>query len=131
MKFSKIATSLLGAALLFGTAVLAGQANKATVSIAETVSVEGKTIAPGTYKVQWDGSGTNVQVTLTQGKRTVATFPAQVTEQPNKNSVSAYSSTAEPDGSRSLSAIYVGGKNTVLQVASAAASQQSANQNAK
>jgi len=131
MKRTKIVTTLFGAALLVGTAALAGEVNKTTVSISEKVTVEGKTIDPGTYKVEWQGTGANVQVTLSQGKRTVATFPAQINEQANNNAVNAYGSATEPDGSKSLTAIYVGGKHMVLQVARNAASQQSSNQNAK
>ena len=131
MKMSRILVTLFGAALLLGSTVLAGDSNKSTVSIAEKVSVEGKTVAPGIYKVQWDGTGPTVQVTLLQGKRTVATFSAQITEQAAKNAVDAYGSSAQPDGSRTLTAIYVGGKHTVLQVEQTAASQQSSAQNAK
>jgi hypothetical protein len=131
MKLSKIATTFFGAALLLGTAVLAGEANKTTLTLPEKVNVEGKTLNPGSYKVEWSGTGNNVQVTISQGKETVATFQAQATEEQGKNAASAYGSTNQPDGSRSLTAIYVGGKRTVLQVGQASASRQTGNQDAK
>jgi hypothetical protein len=132
MKLSKIATTLLGAALICGTAVLAGEVNKGTLNVEEKLTVQGKSLDPGAYKVEWTGTGPTVQVTVSQGKQTVATFPAQVTEQANKNAANAYGSAAQADGSKELTTIYIGGKHTVLQLGeTAAGSAQSATPSAK
>ena len=37
----------------------------------------------GTYKISYTGTGSAVQVTITQGKKSVATFPAKVVEGKN------------------------------------------------
>jgi hypothetical protein len=129
MKMSRLAITLFGGALLFGSVVLAGVANKGTLNVGERLNVEGKSLDPGTYKVEWTGTGSTAQVSLLKGKDVVATFPAQVTEQSNKNADNAYGSVAGPDGSRSLTTIYIGGQRTVLQVEQSAASQPSSNQN--
>ncbi|MGC2767209.1 MAG: hypothetical protein WB607_16995 [Candidatus Acidiferrum sp.] len=131
MKISRMLGTLSGAALLLASTVLAADLNKGTLNVSEKVNVEGKTIDPGTYKVEWNGTGPTVQVTILHGKQTVATFPAQLTEQANKNAVDAYGSATEADGSKQLTAIYIGGKHTVLQLEPSAASQQSSTQNAK
>jgi len=131
MKLSKIATMLFGTALLLASGVLAGETNKTNISLADKVTVEGKTLEPGTYKVEWTGSGTNVQVTVSKGNKQVASFPAQLTEQPSTNSASAYSTTAAADGSKSLTAIYVGGKKSILQIEGASASTQNPSSQAK
>jgi hypothetical protein len=131
MKISRMLGTLSGAALLLASTVLAAALNKGTLNVSEKVNVEGKTIDPGTYKVEWNGTGPTVQVTILHGKQTVATFPAQLTEQANKNAVDAYGSATEADGSKQLTAIYIGGKHTVLQLEPSAASQQSSTQNAK
>jgi hypothetical protein len=131
MKMSRIAVTLFGSALLFGSVVLAGDVNKGTLNLSEKMNVEGKSLDPGTYKVEWNGTGPTVQVSLLEGKQTVATFPAQLTEQSNKNADNAYGSVAEPDGSRSLTAIYIGGKHTILNVEQSTAAQRSGNQHAK
>jgi hypothetical protein len=131
MKMSKIAVTLFGAALVFASSAFAGGADKTTINIEDKISVGGKTLNPGTYKVQWDGTGPNVQVTVLHGKDTVATFAAQVKEEASQHSGSAYGTSAEADGSKSLTAIYVGGKRTVLEVQQTAASQQSATQATK
>jgi hypothetical protein len=121
MKLSKIATTLLGAAVVFGTAVLAGEVNKGTLNVEEKLNVQGKPLDPGSYKLEWTGTGPTVQVTVSQGKQTIATFPAQATEQANKNASNAYGSAAQADGSKELTTIYIGGRHTVLQVGEAAA----------
>src|SRR6202035_1180163 len=106
MKLSKISLAILGSALLFSSAAIAGDANKGSLQLYEKVNVEGKALNPGKYTVTWDGSGPNVQVTVLQGKQTVATFPAHLTEQAARNTEDAYGSAAETDGSRTLTAIY-------------------------
>jgi hypothetical protein len=125
MKLSTIAVTLFGAALLFSSSALAKDNNKGTLKLAETVSIEGKSLNPGKYTVEWDGTGPAVQVSLVQGKDTVATFAAHLTEQATANSADAYGAATEPDGTKALTAIYLGGKHFVLQLEQAHAVQQS------
>jgi hypothetical protein len=115
MKMSRISIMLFGSALLFSSAALAGQNNRGKLALTDKVVVDGKAIEPGDYRVEWDGSGSAVQVKILQGKETVATLSAHVTEQPNRNPQDAYSTATEPDGSRELTAIYPGGKRLVLE----------------
>jgi len=131
MKLSKLSLTLLGSALLFSSAVLAGDANKGSLQLYEKVNVEGKALNPGKYTVTWEGSGPNVQVTVLQGKQTVATFPAHVTEQTTRNTEDAYGSSAETDGSRTLTAIYPNGKRFSLEIGQTAASQPSSTPTSK
>src|SRR5580704_10655960 len=123
MKLSKLSLTLLGSALLFSSAVLAGDANKGSLQLYEKVSVEGKALNPGRYTITWDGAGPDVQVTVLQGKQTVATFPAHVTEQATRNTEDAYGSSAETNGARTLTAIYPNGKRFSLEIGQATASQ--------
>lgn len=115
MKMSRISILLFGSALLFSSAALAGQNNRGKLALTDTVVVDGKQIEAGDYKVEWDGSGSAVQVKILQGKETVATLSAHLTEQPNRNPQDAYSTAAEPDGSRELTAIYPSGKRLSLE----------------
>jgi hypothetical protein len=125
MKVAKIGLTLFAGALLFAAGTLAGEANKATLRLQEKVSVEGKQLAPGNYKLEWDGAGPDVQVNILRGKETVATVPARLVEQPARNAQDAYSTNAEPDGSRALTSIYIGGKTFALQFEGAQAAQHS------
>jgi hypothetical protein len=123
MRMLQATTLLASAALLFSAAAIAGEANKSTLQLSEKVTIEGKALNPGKYTVQWDGTGPNVHVTLIQGKQTLATFPAHLTEQAVPNSQDAFGTTAEPDGTRALSAIYPGGKRLSLTIDQNQASQ--------
>jgi hypothetical protein len=131
MKSWKLSTIVFGAALLFSSGALAKETNKSTIHLADQLSVAGKTLSPGNYTVEWNGTGPSVQVSLVQGKQTVATFPAHLTEQGDPNPASAYGSSSEPDGSRSLTAIYPGGKRYVLQLEQKEARQQTSTTDSK
>jgi hypothetical protein len=128
MKMSRISTLLLSSTLLFSSAALAGQANKGKLQLADRIVVDGKPLEPGNYRVEWDGSGSSVQVKLLQGKQVVATLPAHLTEQADANPQDSYSTATEADGSKALTAIYPNGKRLTLQFdRSAAAGAQSGN----
>jgi hypothetical protein len=115
MKMSRISTLLFGSALLFSSAALAAGNNRGKLALTDKVVVDGQSIAPGDYRVEWDGSGPAVQVRILQGKDTVATLSAHLTEQASQNPQDAYSTLSEPDGSRELTAIYPGGKRVALE----------------
>ena len=127
MKMSRVSIMLFGSALLFSSAALAGENNKGKLQLTDKVVVDGKPIERGNYRVEWDGSGPAVQVQILQGKQTVATLSAHVTEQASRNPQDAYSTAAGPDGSRALTAIYPGGKRLALEFDQNAASPQSGN----
>jgi hypothetical protein len=127
MKMSRISTLLFGGALLFSTAALAGENNKGKLELTDKIVVDGKPIEPGSYRVEWDGSGPAVQVRLLQGKQIVATLSAHLTEQADRNSQDAYSVAPEPDGSKELTAIYPSGKRLALEFDHSATSTQSGN----
>jgi len=125
MKLSKLSLAFFGSALLLSSAAVAGDSNKSSLQLYEKVNVEGKALNPGKYSITWDGSGPNVQVTVSQGKQTVATFPAHLTGQATRNTEDAYGSAAETDGSRTLTAIYPNGKRFSLELEQKSASQPS------
>jgi len=125
MKLSKLSLAFFGSALLLSSAAVAGDSNKGSLNLYEKVSIEGKELNPGHYTITWDGSGPNVQVTVLQGKQTVATFPAHLTEQAVRNNEDAYGSSSETDGSRTLTAIYPNGKRFSLELETKSASQPS------
>ncbi len=116
MKILKLSVFLFSAALLGSVAVFAGEINKTTLKLYETTTVEGQALQPGDYKVSWEGAGPTVQVTIQQGKETVATFQAHVAEQGTRNASDAYGSSAEPNGSHALTVIYPGGKRIALEL---------------
>jgi hypothetical protein len=108
---------LVGGALLSSAGTIAKDNNKSTltITITEKVNVEGKTLDPDKYKVEWTGTGPTVQVIVLRGKDTVATFPAHLTEPASQNPRDAYGTTQRPDGSLALTTLFPGGQKFILQ----------------
>ena len=131
MKLSKVSILLIGTALAFSSGAFAGEANKGKLHLQDKTIVDGKPLNPGNYTVEWAGTGPTVEVTLLQGKQTVAAFPAHITEQPTPNHEDAYGSAPESDGSRRLTVIYISGKRSALEVEHNQASQQAGMSDAK
>jgi hypothetical protein len=116
MKLAKLSAFAVAFAFLCATASFSREPNKATLDLTEKVRVNGTALNPGSYTVDWEGSGPNVAVNIHKGKETVATASATVIEEPTPNGANAYGSVEQPDGSRVLTAIYVGGKRTTLNL---------------
>lgn len=60
----------------------AGQKNSANVTLEQPVKVAGIQLAPGQYKLIWNGSGPDMTVTFTQGKQTIATAHGTLGDNP-------------------------------------------------
>ncbi len=57
MRKTKFTTALLSFSLLLAANAIAGNSNKGTLHVDETVTVGGKQLSAGKYQVQWVGSG--------------------------------------------------------------------------
>jgi hypothetical protein len=124
MKLSKVSILFIGSAFVLSSGAFAGDANKGKLHLQDKTIVDGRPLNPGNYNVEWTGTGPTVQVNLLQGKQTVATFPAHVSEQSTANHHNAYGSAPESDGSRRLTAIFISGKRTALELEQHQATQQ-------
>jgi hypothetical protein len=115
MSTKNITKSLLfGASLLLASAAFAGE--KATVKLYDDVKLNGKTLAAGSYDLSWEGTGSNVQVNIRQGKETVATLPAQLEPSKSAPVSSGYSTKKEDDGSKSLTNVFFAGKKYTINL---------------
>jgi hypothetical protein len=101
---------------LLSTSAFARDTNKGTLALSENVTVDGHSLNSGRYTVEWNGNGPSVQVAVLQGKHTIASFPAHLSEEAAATAQDAYGTTVEPDGSKQLTVIYPGGKRLALQV---------------
>ena len=72
--------SLFTAVMVFAIPALAfaGPKNSANFNLDQTVKVAGTQLAPGQYKLIWEGTGPEITVSFTEGKKTVVTVPAQL-----------------------------------------------------
>src|SRR5271165_2941894 len=75
MKQVKYVTLLSMLALLFSVSAFARDRNQHSVKIPDSVQVGGTQLEPGDYKVEWQGTGPEIQVNFVRGGKTVATVP--------------------------------------------------------
>ena len=117
MKTSK--SLFLGLALLLATSEFA--ANKGSLTVQEPMTVNGTQLKPGDYKVEWDGKGPSVEMSITQGKKVIAKVPAHVVtlEEPSQSDAAVVKK--NDDGSKSLSEVRLSGKKFSLAVGEEAA----------
>jgi hypothetical protein len=116
MKVSRNLFSLALASLLLGASAFAAPATRGTLKLFDSVSVQGKQLAPGQYTVEWNGEGPNVELSITNGKEAVASIPARVVPVGAKNTASGYSSAKQQDGSTTLTNVFFQGKAYELQI---------------
>jgi hypothetical protein len=126
MKATKLFTLLVGSSLLLSASAFAGNSNKKTLHLYESVTLEGQQLPPGDYRFEWSGTGPDVKVDILKGKETVASVPARIVALPVSNKVDGYSATAGKDGSHSLTMVFFSGEKYDLQIGDA--SSANANQ---
>ena len=115
MKFATVSKTLvMGLALLLASSALA--ATKGELTLLNPATVNGTNLKAGDYKLQWDGTGTDVQVTILQGKNVIAKVPAKLVDlsAPSPNNA-AVLNTGE-NGTRTLSGARFSGKKYALQI---------------
>ena len=118
MKFATVSKSLmLGSALLLASSAFA--ATKASLQLSNPVSINGTTLKAGDYKVQWEGNGPDVELSIIKGKEVVAKAPAHVVELPSPASNDAAVTKQNESGPNSLAGIRFQGKKLSLELADA------------
>ena len=114
MKWNNLAKfAVLGLAMLLAAGAFAS--NKGTLNVQETVLVNGQQLPAGEYKVRWEGTGSNVEVSFVQGRKEVAKTSAKVVELDTK---SAYDSTVvdRSSGTPTVSQVRFAGKKIALAI---------------
>jgi len=115
MKFTTVSkTMVMGLALLLASSAFA--ATKANLHISNPTTVNGTTLKPGDYKLEWQGNGPDVEVSISQGKNVLAKTTAKVVDlqYPAQNSAAVVSRNS--DGTSTLSGARFEGKKYALQV---------------
>ena len=107
--------------LLAGVVLLAGSASAASkgpLELQETASVAGTQLKSGTYTVQWEGTGDQVQLKIYQGKKEVASTSARVVPLEKSLDHDAALLRRNDDGTLSVTRINFGGKKYALEISS-------------
>src|ERR1700724_110103 len=100
MRKMQFTAGLLTFSLLLPASAIAGNTNKGTLNVGETVTVGGKQLPAGRYQVEWAGTGSNVEVSISDGRDTVAKVPAQVLPLKKAEAESGYSTNTDQAGNK-------------------------------
>jgi hypothetical protein len=123
MKFATVTKSLvMGLVLLLAGSAFA--ASKASLSLNHDTTVNGTKLKAGDYKLQWDGSGPDVEVSIVQGKNVVAKVPAKLVDLNSNAANDAAVIKNNSDGSSTLAGVRFAGKKYALELGEAADGMQ-------
>jgi hypothetical protein len=92
-------------------------ANKGSLELQHPTIIAGKQLAGGSYTVQWEGSGDQVDLKIYHGKNVVASTPARVLKVDHPAASNSAVVAANPDNTYTLSEIRFAGKNFALGIA--------------
>jgi hypothetical protein len=98
------------------------------LELEKPATVAGHQLAPGEYKLTWDGNGPNVELMISSSGKLVATVPAQLIELQQSERNNAYEAHTNDDGSQTLTSIEFGGKKYALLFGREATMTESASQ---
>ena len=123
MKFATVTKSLvMGLVLLLAGSAFA--ASKATLTLNHDTTVNGTKLKAGDYKLQWDGSGPDVEVSIVRGKDVVAKVPAKLVDLNSNAANDAAVVKNNSDGSSTLAGVRFAGKKYALELSDAADGMQ-------
>lgn len=123
MKFATVTKSLvMGLVLLLAGSAFA--ASKAALTLNHDTTVNGTKLKAGDYKLQWDGSGPDVEVSIVQGKNVVAKVPAKVVDLNSNAANDAAVIKNNSDGTSTLAGVRFAGKKYALELGEAADGMQ-------
>jgi hypothetical protein len=123
MKFATICRSLImGLVLLLASSAFAG--TKANLTLLSSATVNGTQLKPGDYKLEWEGSGPDVDVSIMQGKKVLAKVPAKLVDldAPAQNNAAVVKRNS--DGTSSLAGARFQGKKVALEVGESSGGMQ-------
>ena len=124
MKFATVTKlAVLTLALVLASSAFA--ATKANLHVNNTLTVNGANLKPGDYKLQWEGNGPDVEVSILQGKNVVAKVPAKVVDLTAAPQSDATVTRHNNDGSSSLAGVRFEGKKFAIEVPDANDGMQS------
>lgn len=116
MRTTKLTAGVLTFSLLLAAGAIAGNTNKGTLQVDETVTVGGKPLPAGRYQVEWTGTGPAVELSISNGRDTATKVPAQVLALNKAEPTSGYATRADQAGNKTLTEIFFGGKKYELSI---------------
>jgi hypothetical protein len=123
MKFVTVSKARVVKSLVLGLALMLASSafalSRGSLQLSNAVTLNGTTLKPGEYKVQWEGSGPNVQVSILKGKNVVATTTARIVDLQSPSDNDAALTHRNDSGPNSLSGLRFQGKKFALELTDA------------
>jgi hypothetical protein len=116
---SSLFSKFIFATLMFALttcAFAASNSHKNNFELLAPAQINGTQIPAGEYTAKWEGSGPNVQVSILQGKKVVATVPGQLVPLSKNAADTRTEITNGSKGSRELTSLQFAGKKFSLQL---------------
>jgi hypothetical protein len=115
MKFATVSKSLImGAALLLASSAFAS--TKANLELSNTATISGTQLNAGDYKLEWDGAGPNVEVSVMKGKNVLAKVQAKLVDLPAPSAGDSVVLTTGENGSSTVAQVRFNGKKYALDL---------------
>ena len=116
MNANRSLKSIVLLAIVLAAGIALAETSKGSLELQQSTNIAGKQLAPGNYKLQWEGAGDQVVLKIYRGKNAVASTSAHLVkiDSPSNNDSSVI--TKNDDGSVSLSEIRFRGKKYALQL---------------
>ena len=105
---------LLGLTVLAASSALA--ADKGSLTVFDSVTVGGQQLRPGSYKLQWEGNGPDVQLSILKGKSVMVTTPARLVERERPATNDATVTKTAANGGLTIDQIQFQGKKYALDL---------------
>src|SRR5262249_54293356 len=114
MKVSKLTRGLALVLVLALSVTSFAATGSANIKLFSGAQINGKSLAAGEYKVQWDSHSPDADVTFLQGKKAMATAHAKMVDRDQAYTENAVVTRANSDGSETIVEIRFAGKRSVL-----------------
>jgi hypothetical protein len=95
----------------------------------DPLTINGKQLAAGEYRLQWEGTGSSVELSILRGKTVVASVPARLVDLDRPAQADLTIVRMNADGSKALSEIRFGGKKYSLAIGNESAKVDSTDGN--
>ncbi len=121
--FSRIISVSL-ALVLAGSAFAANGSHKENFQIGAPAQVNGTVLPAGDYEARWEGSGPALHVNTTQGRKVIATVPAQLVNLQKAAYASETEIKSSSNGDREPAVLRFSGRKYALELGSETAKTQ-------
>ncbi|MGA8151128.1 MAG: hypothetical protein WB952_09275 [Terriglobales bacterium] len=119
MRCGKYLTFFAAVVMFLPLSAFARQKNEHTITLFDPATFGSVRLEPGSYQVEWTGAGSDVQVSVLQHKKTVATTTAQlITNDPGVTQDAVVLKTVATNSPKQIAEIDFGSRKEALVLSS-------------